>query len=73
MSEPSTVAVKSTPDGADITVDGKYVGSTPSTLRLAAGDHTIAVEKSGFKPWQRTVTVSEGGNINIDATLEKTE
>ena len=71
--EPSTVAVKSTPDGADITVDGKYVGSTPSTLRLAVGDHAIVVEKAGFKSWQRTVTVSEGGNINVDATLEKAE
>ncbi len=70
-SEPSTAVVKSTPDGADISVDGKYVGSTPSTLRLAPGEHTIAVEKSGFKPWQRTMTVSSGGTITIDATLEK--
>ena len=30
--EPSTILIKSTPDGADITVDGKFVGSTPSTL-----------------------------------------
>jgi PEGA domain-containing protein len=37
--EPSTVVLKSTPDGADVAVDGKYVGSTPSTLKLAPGDH----------------------------------
>src|SRR5215472_12673604 len=35
----SLVEVRSNPDGADITVDGKYMGSTPSTLKLAAGDH----------------------------------
>ncbi len=69
--EPSTVVVKSNPDGAEITVDGKYTGSTPSTLRLAPGDHTISVEKSGFKAWQRTMTVSAGGIVTIDATLEK--
>lgn len=68
----STVVIKSTPDGADITADDKYVGSTPSTVKLAAGDHAITVEKSGFKTWQRTMTVSSGGEITINATLEKT-
>jgi hypothetical protein len=68
--ELSTVVIKSAPEGADITVDGKYVGSTPSTVRLAAGDHTIAVEKSAFKVWQRTMTVSPGGIVTIDANLE---
>src|SRR5712692_10291758 len=36
--ELSTVGINSTPDGADITVDEKFMGSTPSSLRLAAGD-----------------------------------
>ncbi len=67
---PSTVVIKSTPDGADITVDGKYVGSTPSTVKLAAGDHAISVAKSGFKTWERTITVSPGGSVTISATLE---
>jgi hypothetical protein len=67
-----TAVLKSTPDGADITVDGKYMGSTPSTLRLKAGDHTIVFHKSGFQDWQRTMTVSPGGIITIDANLERT-
>ncbi len=69
--EPCTVVVKSTPDGAEITLDGKYVGSTPSTVRLAPGDHTILVEKSGFKAWQRSMSASAGGIVTIDAALEK--
>jgi hypothetical protein len=71
--EPSTVVVKSTPEGADITVDGKYVGSSPSTVRLSAGDHTVLIEKAGFKPWQRAMTASAGGNVTIDATLDKVQ
>lgn len=70
--EPSTIVIKSTPDGADITVDGKFVGSTPSTLKLAIGEHTITIEKSGFKLWTRSMTVSTAGSVNIDATLEMT-
>jgi hypothetical protein len=67
----ASVDVKSTPDGADITVDDKYVGSTPSTLKLAPGDHKIKVEESGFKVWERTLAVGAGGNANINATLDK--
>lgn len=65
------VAVTSTPDGADITVDRKFVGSTPSTLQLTPGDHTIAIEKSGFKTWQRTMTLAAGSSPTISATLER--
>lgn len=68
--EPSTIVIRSTPDGADITVDGKFVGSTPSTMKLATGEHTITIEKSGFKLWTRAMTVNSAGNVSIDATLE---
>lgn len=67
----STVEIKSTPDGAEITVDEKFMGNTPSSLRLAAGDHKIKVEKSGFKIWERTLTVGAGATATVDATLEK--
>jgi hypothetical protein len=66
----STVEIKSTPDGAEITVDDKYMGSTPSTVRLSAGDHKIKVEKPGFKPWEKNLTVSSGGAATVNATLE---
>ncbi len=69
----STVDLKSTPDGAEITVDEKFMGSTPSSLRLAAGDHKIRLGKSGFKTWGRTMTVSAGATATVDATLEKQE
>ncbi len=67
----STVEIKSTPDGAEITVDEKFVGNTPSSLRLAAGDHKIKLEKSGFKIWERTLAVGAGATATVDATLEK--
>jgi hypothetical protein len=66
----SAVDVKSTPDGAEITVDEKYMGSTPSTLRLPAGDHKIRIEKHGFKTWEKTLSVSDGGVATVNASLE---
>lgn len=67
----SSLLVKSVPDGAEITVDGKFAGSTPSTLQIKSGDHTISVKKAGYVLWERTITLSAGGNITIDASLEK--
>jgi len=69
--ELATVILKSTPEGADITVDGKYVGSAPASLRLTPGDHTVTIEKSGYRAWQRTISLSPGGINTIDATLER--
>lgn len=67
----SSVEVKSNPDGADLTVDDKYMGSTPATLKLAAGDHKIKLEKAGFKTWERTLTVSSGASATVNHTLDK--
>jgi hypothetical protein len=69
--QPATVAIKSTPPGCDIDVDGKFMGSTPSTIQLPPGEHLISVEKEGLRPWQRTMTVTAGGSVTLDATLEK--
>jgi hypothetical protein len=68
-----TVAFRSEPDGADITIDGKFVGTTPSSLQLTAGDHTIAIEKAHFSSWKRTMTVAAGSSANVSATLDKTQ
>ncbi len=67
----TAVDIKSTPDGAEVTVDDKFMGSTPSSLRLAVGDHKIKLGKSGFKIWERTMTVTAGATLTVDATLEK--
>jgi hypothetical protein len=63
------VVVRSEPDGANITIDGKYMGSTPSTLDLAPGTHVVTIYKTGFKTWQRTITVTAGSQITVDASL----
>ncbi len=65
----SDVAVGSTPAGADIELDGAFVGNTPSTITVTAGDHTITLKKSGFTPWEQTIKAS-GGKIQISAEMQ---
>ncbi len=69
-SSDTKLQVTSTPDGADIVVDGKFVGNTPSAIHLEPGDYTVAVKKDGYSTWERKVTVS-GGNVTLVAELEK--
>ncbi len=68
MSE-TRLMVASTPDGADIAVDGSFVGNTPSTVNVPEGDHTVTVTKNGYKTWERKIK-SMGGNVRLNAELE---
>lgn len=45
------LSIPSTPAGADIEVDGGFVGNTPSMIEVSPGDHTVTVSKSGYKSW----------------------
>lgn len=62
--------INSTPTGADISIDGAFVGNTPSTVSTSSGDHTVLIAKNGYKSWQRNMKVS-GGKIAITADLER--
>jgi hypothetical protein len=63
-----TLAIASTPAGADIEVDGGFVGNTPSSVTVAPGSHQIVVKKKGFIDWTKTLNVT-GGNVSLNAEL----
>jgi PEGA domain len=65
--------IGSTPPGADIEVDGSFVGSTPSEVQVAEGDHTVVVKKSGFKNWERKLKSSSGSSVSSNAEMEKAD
>jgi hypothetical protein len=61
--------IESSVPGADIEIDGAFVGNTPSTVAVATGSHQIAVKKKGFTDWSRTLNVT-GGMVRLSAELE---
>lgn len=63
----------STPSGAEITLDGQYVGSTPSELSVSTGTHVVVVSMPGFAQWKRELTVSPGSELTVNAVLEKVQ
>lgn len=64
----ASVTFKSEPDGAEIELDGAFVGSTPTTLQVPAGPHNITVKK-GAVNWTRSMQIQPGGSITLNAPL----
>jgi hypothetical protein len=67
------VNLTSDPVGADISLDGNFIGNSPATLKLAAGTHTILVKMAGYADWTRQITVGTGSEVQLTATLEKAQ
>lgn len=70
-SSTAKIQMESSPSGADIEIDGSFVGNTPSDVQVPEGEHTIAVKKSGFKSWERKMRVTSGSSVHLNAELEK--
>jgi len=69
---PSTgsIYVTSTPSGANLYLDGDYLGTTPKTIdNTSVGNHTLNVIKSGYPPYTALVNVVAGQTTNVNATL----
>ena len=51
----------STPNGADVSVDGANIGSRTATKQtVLAGTHTVKMSKAGYQDWSRTLTLTAG-------------
>jgi len=66
----TSVAVTSTPSGAEIQIDGNFVGTTPSSVPVPTGSHAISLRKAGYSNWERTIQVT-GGTVNVAAELSR--
>lgn len=55
---------------SEVYIDGKFVGDAPSTVPLPAGDHTVEVKAERFSAWKRTISVTEGSDLNVKAILQ---
>lgn len=68
----ASISITSATPGADIEIDNAFVGSTPTTLALAAGPHQLTV-RNGVDVWQRTIQVSAGSNVTVNAQMNNSQ
>jgi serine/threonine-protein kinase len=63
--------VETTPAGAEILVDGISTGQfSPARVQIPSGTHTIGLRLKGYEFARRGVQASEGGTVNVSATLQ---
>lgn len=70
-SQPSygTLAVSSSPRGAEVYVDGDFVGYTPVSFGDRPGRHEVEVRLDGYQTYRETVNVRPGTTTQVDARL----
>ena len=69
VAEIVTIHVESTPSGADILVDGDFVGNTPADIKIAKSKHALRIEKQSYQSWERNISAIDG--MKVAPTLEK--
>ena len=69
--ETGTLAINSTPSGARVLLDGTDAGLSPVMLEnISAGNHTVMLEKEGYRTSVREVRVKAGQANPVELPLE---
>jgi hypothetical protein len=63
------------PDGTDVAIDGKHVGTLPAIqpLRLVEGNTVVTANNAGFKDFSKTVTIAGGSKTSLAIVLDPVE
>jgi formylglycine-generating enzyme required for sulfatase activity len=62
----ASISVESNVRGANVFVDARNVGVTPlSNISISVGKHVVLVEKSGYAPYQKRVTVEPSRSVSL--------
>jgi eukaryotic-like serine/threonine-protein kinase len=64
--------IRSEPKGAQILVNGTpFAKPTPIEIQLEPGNYDITLQKEGYAPFRKSVTLHTGEKIKIDESLSK--
>jgi hypothetical protein len=67
---PTLLSIRSTPEGADIELDGETIGTTNRDHPVKPGPHRLVLRKEGFAPAAREVVAVERQAVAVDVVLE---
>jgi hypothetical protein len=68
-----SVAILADPAGAEIYVDGRFLGPAPSTLHLASGAHRIELRSGGKRDWSRELEVIKDSELTVRPVMERAQ
>ena len=71
QTEITWLRVTSDPGGADVYLDGKFQGVTPTGFFTESGNRRIRVSKQGYEVWERTINVKPYPNRDLEVELSE--
>jgi hypothetical protein len=69
QADTAQIEISSTPPGSDIVLDGKFIGSTPSSVKVPSGEHTVKLTRDGYAAWERKI-ITPPGSVRISPELQ---
>ncbi len=63
------ISAVSKPKGASVYIDDKLVTATDDTINLSPGIYNLKINKDGFLPWEKTVTIKPETVYQADIQL----
>ncbi|NJE29444.1 PEGA domain-containing protein [Thermococcus sp. 18S1] len=64
------LSVNSSPSGAKVYLDGRYIGTTPlESYMLPPGEYTLKIVADNHETYSRNVSIEEGKKVTIRANL----
>lgn len=70
LTQAGGIYISSDPDGAQVSVDGNEVGTTPHRVNnIAPGQHVVEVRREGVPTFRETVSVGAGALATVNATM----
>lgn len=66
--EPVTISIASTPEGADVEIDGVYMGNAGGDFETTPGVHEIVISLPGYNVWKKKVLAKAGLSFKANLT-----
>ncbi len=69
VSKTGLLVTTSSPDGAQVFINGNLTTATSDTIDLLPGEYDIKISKDGYLPWEKKVTIKKEVVTKADALL----
>ncbi len=67
---PPHLKIITVPEGAEVLLDSKRVGTTPCAVVTNAGEHSLVITKNGFNTVQQKVAINEWEDKSLNIALQ---
>lgn len=69
LAQKGILVVSSTPNGAEVLINGHLTTATDNTINLSPGTYDIKIQKDGYFPWKKSLKIQEEIVTKAEARL----